>query len=62
MRNNTVLFLFSEFIAFSAGVVSTVKSRCQRAKNFAGIIKFSLSQVCNELDFSFVCKFFRCCR
>ena len=26
--------LLSEFIAFSAGVVSTVKSRCQRAENF----------------------------
>lgn len=29
------ILVTSEFIAFSAVVVSTVKSRCQRAKNFA---------------------------
>ncbi len=39
------LFVLSEFIAFSAVVDSTVKSRCQRAKNFAGTIMFLLSRV-----------------
>ena len=57
-KQNACCFLFvqkysklSEFIAFSAVVVSTSKSRRQRAKNFVVEFQLALSQVRKGFDF-----------